>query len=131
MAQHKYSDQHRKLVKQWAAVGLPLISIGVLLAENMGLKKPINYATIQSNFKNELQAGVASANAAVAGKLYERAMQGSVDAAKYWLDRRGGDSWKAQQQAVDLTTNGQPLPAAAPATQEQIDAAVKRALDEI
>ena len=131
MAQYKYSDQHRKQVKQWAAVGLPLVSIGVLLAESMGLKKPIVDQTISKNFANELAAGVASANAGVAGKLYERAMAGSVEAAKYWLDRRGGDAWKAQQQSVDLTTAGKAIEQAPAVSSEALAEAVKRALDEI
>ena len=131
MAQHKYSEQHRKQVRQWAAVGLPLASIGVLLGEAMGLKKPLDAHVISRQFKAELEAGVASANAGVAGSLYSRAMGGSVDACRYWLDRRGGDAWKAQQQAIDLTTAGKPIEAASPISREELDAAIKRARDAV
>ena len=102
MSEHyKFGDVHRKLVEQWAAVGLSKQAMCDLLTKHAKLAGPIHIPTLEKHFKIELATGAASANAAVAGALFKKAIDGNVDAAKFWLDRRGGKEWEAGKDVDD------------------------------
>ena len=128
--QLKLGEAFGLLVEQWAAVGLSQENMCDLITKRARLPRRMKVETLQKHFKNELATGGAQATAAVAGALYKKALDGSVDAAKFWLDRRGGDAWKGSQ-ALDLTTGGQPLAAAPAISSDEVQAAVQRALDAV
>jgi hypothetical protein len=79
----KPTDEQRSLVKSLAAVGTPQ----ALIARKISIRSP---KTLRKYFREELDFGATEANANVGGALYKTAMNGNVDAQKFWLERRAG-----------------------------------------
>src|SRR5450432_392294 len=77
--------EQRLQVKSLAAVGTPHEDIAL----KIGIRSP---KTLRKYFRVELNLGAIEANASVGGALYKSAMAGSIDAQKYWLERRA--NWR-------------------------------------
>lgn len=83
----KPTDDQRKLVSQWAAVGLPHEQIARGL-----VKGGISVPTLHKYFSEELETAFIKANAQVGGAMYNKAMAGDIQALKWWSSCRMG--WK-------------------------------------
>jgi len=57
----------------------------------------ITINTLSKHYATEIKTATAKATARVAETLYEKALGGSIRAATFWLERRGGDTWKPRQ----------------------------------
>ena len=77
------TEQQRLLVKQLAAVGISQEHI----AHKIGVRSP---KTLRMHFREELDLGLADANATIASALYQNAQDGNTDAQKFWLMNRAG-----------------------------------------
>jgi hypothetical protein len=77
------TQAERDLVRSHAAVGTPQKVIARLLK----VRSP---KTIRKYFRDELDLGLAEANASVAGELYNNATRGDTNAQKFWLINRAG-----------------------------------------
>ena len=86
------TDQQRKIVKQWAAVGMPQEAI----AKKLGITIP----TLAKHCREELDNGANDANSAVAGALFNKAMGGDTSAQIFWCKTRLGWSEKQIQEHV-------------------------------
>ena len=74
----------REMVRSHAAVGTPQ----KVIARMLKVRSP---KTIRKYFRDELDLGLAEANATVAGSLYKNATEGrDTHAQKFWLLTRGG-----------------------------------------
>lgn len=103
------TDEHRKHVETLAGYGLTHDQISKLIV-NPQTGKPIDRNTLAKHFREELDKGIAVANAAVAQSLFRKAIGNgptSVTAAIFWLKARAG--W-VDRQTVELTgANGGPI----------------------
>lgn len=99
---HEPTEQTRKQASMLAGMGLPQDQIGRLLG--------IGEVTLRKYYADELQHGMAQANAKVAQSLFARATGDSpqaVTAAIFWLKARAG--WR-DVASVELTgRNGGPI----------------------
>ena len=89
------TDEQRLQIKSLAAVGIPQEDI----AQKIGIRSP---KTLRKYFRKELDLAATDANAAVAGALYNRAVNGNTDAQKFWLERRAG--WRVSPSRSGLFT---------------------------
>ena len=92
---HKPTEQNKKIVETMAVAGIPLDTIASIIE--------VNPKTLKKHYVKELSYGLAKANTQIAKGLYEKAMQGDVKAMMFWLERRGGEVWKANPQ-LQLTS---------------------------
>lgn len=79
---HIPQSNDRETVSKLAAVGIPQKDIATVLG--------IDAKTLRKHYRNELDKAMTEANAAVAGKLYNAAMAGSVPAMIFWCKTRMG-----------------------------------------
>jgi hypothetical protein len=82
-------------IKSLAAVGIPQEDI----AQKIGIRSP---KTLRKYFRKELYLAATDANASVGGALYNRAMEGNIDAQKFWLERPAG--WRIWPTRTGLST---------------------------
>lgn len=87
------SERDRKVVEELAALGYSREQICLFIL-NPGTGKPIDPATLAKHFDQELEMGLLKANAIIGGVLFRKAAKGDQRAIEYWLDRRGGPTWK-------------------------------------
>ena len=83
---HKPTVDQRKMVEAMSAYGIPQDDISLVVG--------IDRNTLAKYYRQELDQASAKANAKVAERLYDRAINGDVKAMMFWLERRGGDAWK-------------------------------------
>jgi len=82
--EHIPDDNTRLLVKTLAAVGTRYVDI----AHKLGITDD----TLRKHYRQELEDGRIDANSQVAGTLFQKAKQGNMTAAIFWLKTRAG--WK-------------------------------------
>jgi hypothetical protein len=78
------TDQSRKTVRAMTAYGIEQEQICAVLG--------ITDKTLRKHFRTELAMAAAQANARVAEALYNRALNGDTNAAKFWLQCRA--AWR-------------------------------------
>ena len=81
------TQKDRDLVRTLSGIGVPQRDIALLV----GITKP----TLHKHFREDLDRGMAEANAKVAKTLYERAISGDLGAAIFWAKARMG--WSERQ----------------------------------
>lgn len=79
---HNPDDNSRKLVKSLSGIGVPQEDICAI----MGVSKP----TLHKYYREELDKGLAEANAKVAESLFKQATGGNTTAAIFWTKARMG-----------------------------------------
>lgn len=85
---HAPTEQMRKEVSAYAAVGVPHHDIAKLIG--------IDTKTMLKYYRDELDTGKTRANAKVAGSLYKQALEGNTAAAIFWMKAQAGWSEKVQ-----------------------------------
>jgi len=93
---HEPNEVTRQTVLMHVAVGTTVTDIAKLLG--IGLK------TLKKHYKEELNFGRSKANASVAGKLFDRAMNGDVTAQIFWLKAQA--NWSDKQQVEFSSEDG-------------------------
>jgi len=83
---HKPTAEQRRMVEAMSAYGIPQDDIALVIQ--------VDRNTLAKHYRHELDEATAKANAKVAERLYDRAMDGDVKAMMFWLERRGGDAWR-------------------------------------
>lgn len=86
-APHVPTAQQREQVKAMAGYGLPHDMIATILG--------IGERTLEMKYREELKLGSAQATALVAKTLFNRAQNGDLGAAIFWLKARAG--WREKQ----------------------------------
>ena len=79
---HEPSSATRRMVEHHAAIG----TLHQQIAKILGL--PLN--TLKKHYREELDLGLARANAVVSGTLFAEAKKGNITAAIFWLKTRAG-----------------------------------------
>ena len=79
---HQPDAASRRLVEHHAAIGTPHQSIAKLLRLSLN--------TLKKHYAEELELGLARANAVVGGTLFAEAKKGNITAAIFWMKTRGG-----------------------------------------
>ena len=92
-APHEPTEDSRKMAKTLSGLGVPQDDIATLI----GVSKP----TLHKHYREELDKGMAEANAKVAGSLFSQATTGNTSAAIFWMKARAGWTEKIVQE-----TNG-------------------------
>jgi hypothetical protein len=83
-------SEERALVEQMSSVGIPQESICLVIRDGVDDK------TLRKHFRRELDTAAIKANAAVAGALYQSALEGSTQAAIWWTKTRM--NWSDKQE---------------------------------
>jgi len=79
---HSPSDKDKNLARTLSGLGVPQNDIAILV----GVSKP----TLLKYYRDDLDLGLAEANAKVAGSLFQQATGGNVAAAIFWAKARLG-----------------------------------------
>lgn len=79
---HAPDSGSRRLVEHHAAIGTPHEQIAKLLQVSLN--------TLKKHYREELELGLARANAVVGGTLFNEAKKGNITAAIFWMKTRGG-----------------------------------------
>lgn len=85
-APHEPTEETRKMAKTLSGLGVPQDDIATLI----GVSKP----TLHKHYREELDKGMAEANAKVAGSLFNQAVGGNTSAAIFWMKARANWSEK-------------------------------------
>ena len=101
---HKPTKRNKEQVILWCRNGIPR----QLIAESLD----ISYQTLMKYYKQEILSGETDATNTVANQLYEMAISTSrnlpqaikLKAMMFWLEKRGGQSWKPTAQIPYLKT---------------------------
>ncbi len=93
------TDEERKRVMVAAGRGVPHKHIAALIRNGISLE------TLYKHFSTELTRGLAEANEAIGGKIYERAMAGEVACMIWWS--KSQMRWSEKKQ-LDVKTPKQP-----------------------
>ena len=82
MARERFlpTDAKREQVRSWAARGVRQDDIATMIG--------CDAKTLRKHFRNELDLGMAEANAQVSGSLFDAAMDGKVPALIFWHKTR-------------------------------------------
>ncbi len=96
---HEPTAETRRLVEQHAAVGTPHQQIGKLLG--------VSVNTLKKHYREELDLGLARANAVVASTLFSQAKAGNITAAIFWMKTRGG--WRETAKLEHGGSPGEPI----------------------
>jgi hypothetical protein len=99
---HEPTDDTLKLARTLSGYGVPQDEI----ARQIG----INQDTLRNYYRDELDAGIAQANAKVAQSLYQKAIGDgpqSASSAMFWLKTRA--QWKDTQNIEHSGPNGGPI----------------------
>lgn len=83
---HVPTDITRAKVEAMSACGTPQTSIAAIIG--------IDDKTLRKYYRHELDYALDKANAAIGGKLYQRAMSGDLKAQQFWLRTRA--KWSTQ-----------------------------------
>ena len=96
---HEPTEETRKLAKTLSGLGVPQDDIATLV----GVSKP----TLHKHYREDLDKGMAEANAKVAGSLFNQAVNGNTSAAIFWMKARA--NWS--EKIINETTgpNGGPV----------------------
>ena len=86
---YRRSQKDRDVVEKMVSYGIPLREIADVIG--------INKDTVRKYYEEEIKTATAKANAKVAETLYGKATGGSIRAMTFWLEKRGGESWKPRQ----------------------------------
>ncbi|WP_431300636.1 hypothetical protein [Tabrizicola sp. BL-A-41-H6] len=97
MTQHLPTDELRHMVEVLVAGGTPNRTIAKALDIGMN--------TLRRHYSNELDHGLATANAKVVRRLFRLIEQGSTPATIFWLKARAG--WK-EGQVVEVAQKAEP-----------------------
>lgn len=98
-APHEPTDETRKLAKTLSGLGVPQDDIATLI----GISKP----TLHKHYREELDRGLAEANAKVAGSLFNQATNGNTAAAIFWMKARA--NWTEKVVSEQTGPNGGPI----------------------
>ena len=79
---HQPDPASRRLVEHHAAIGTPHEQIAKLLQLSLN--------TLKKHYPEELELGLARANAVVSGTLFAEAKSGNITAAIFWMKTRAG-----------------------------------------
>ena len=79
---HQPDSASRRLVEHHAAIGTLHQQIAKLLQLSLN--------TLKKHYREELDLGLARANAVVSGTLFTEAKRGNITAAIFWMKTRGG-----------------------------------------
>jgi hypothetical protein len=82
----------RRLVEHHAAIGTPHQTLAKLLQ--------LSVNTLKKYYAEELELGLARANAVVGGTLFAEAKKGNITAAIFWMKTRGG--WREAPQSHEV-----------------------------
>jgi hypothetical protein len=85
---HEPTEHHRNLVRSLAGIGVPHADIAILV----GVTRP----TLSKYYREDMEKGMAEANAKVAKTLFERAVSGDLGAAIFWAKARMG--WREKHE---------------------------------
>ena len=96
---HHATPELRRMVEHHAAIGTPHQQIAKLL------KIALN--TLKRNYREELDLGLAKANAVVGGRLFAEAKRGNITAAIFWMKTRGG--WRETAKVEHAGVPGAPI----------------------
>ena len=107
---HKPTDETRKLARSLSGIGVPQEDICVIL----GVSKP----TLHKHYRDDLDKGLAEANAKVAESLYRQAINGDIRAAIFWAKARMGWRETVHVQSDVTISNVVEMPAPAKTTDE-------------
>jgi hypothetical protein len=88
IAAHEPTEKNRNLVRSLAGIGVPQDDIAILVE----ITKP----TLHKYYREEMDKGMAEANAKVAKTLFERAVSGDLGAAIFWAKARMG--WREKHE---------------------------------
>lgn len=94
---HAPTDEQRDKVKTYAGLGVPQVDIAKMIG--------ICQHTLLVHYRDELDLGMAQANAKIAGTLFQQAMSGNTAATIFWLKARCG--WREKHEIVGK--NGGPI----------------------
>jgi hypothetical protein len=89
------TDAVRERVRTLAGLGVPQVDIARIIRGDP--------KTLRKHFRDELDRGVAEANAVIAGALFTAAKGGNVPAQKFWLKTRG--HWHERNVSEDPIPN--------------------------
>ena len=79
---HEPTRDSRRLVEHHAATGTPHAAIAKLVGVSLN--------TLKKHYPEELELGLARANAVVSGTLFNEAKKGNITACIFWLKTRAG-----------------------------------------
>jgi predicted transcriptional regulator len=79
---HSPTEKDRTLAQTLSGLGVPQNDIAILI----GISKP----TLHKHYREDLDRGLAEANAKIAGSLFQQATGGNVAAAIFWTKSRMG-----------------------------------------
>lgn len=91
-AKHEPTDKTRDLVTSLSGYGVPQLDIARIIG--------IAQVTLLNHYREELDLGMAQANAKVGESLYKQAISGNTTAAIFWMKARAG--WREKQE-VEVT----------------------------
>lgn len=103
------TEENRRMVTAMVGYGIPQLEIASIIG--------INRTTLAKYFRDEIDTATARANARVAERLFQKALEGDTRASMFWLERRGGDAWAHKPQVtlipgdftIDLSGNSREL----------------------
>lgn len=81
-AAHEPTEQTRQMARTLSGLGVPQDDIAILI----GVTKP----TLHKYYRDDLDRGLAEANAKVASSLFQQATSGVTSAAIFWMKARAG-----------------------------------------
>lgn len=85
MKQHRPTYQTRRDVSEWSSLGYTHNSIARRLN--------IHADTLRKHYPEELEVSMKVKTELVVHSLFQKALEGNVNAQKFWLERVGGDEW--------------------------------------
>lgn len=94
---HRATQERRDTVGAMSAYGIPQKEIANCL--------DIDVKTLRKHYREELDTACAKANAAIAGKLYKKAINGDVRSMIFWLKTRGRWSTKIEVENTGIVGN--------------------------
>jgi hypothetical protein len=101
------TEEHRKMVSQFTAVGMTEAQI-VMLMINPATGKPITPKTLRKFFREELDSGGLKANYKVSSNMFKMATgdgKHAFNAGKYWLNCRAPGEW-SERNHLDINQGG-------------------------
>lgn len=96
---HEPTAEQRLLVEQYVAVGL----VHAQIAQLLGFSED----TLQRYYREELDSGVAKANAQIGAKLFSKAIAGDTGCLIFWAKTRMG--WKETSVQEQVGRDGGPI----------------------
>lgn len=81
----KFTEEHRRLVREMAAVGIPQRLIAKVI-----IPGGVSEDTIQRHFGDEMERAKVERNVEAAGYLYENVRNGNVAAQIFWMKTQAG-----------------------------------------